>query len=88
MSSMNEDDLMKRTVRMVAVLVGSCVVFVGALSLLAVLVTNLAVGSTETKTKASSDTTTTPSTPAKPEKASPKAPAAPTADKAAGNHPI
>ena len=87
MSSENRDDLMQRTVRMVAVLVGSCVVFVGALSLLAVLVTSFAVGGTETKTKTSSDTTS-PATPAKPEKAKPLAPAAPTADKAAGNHPI
>lgn len=87
MSSENTDDLMKRTVRMVAVLVGSCVVFVGTLSLLAVLVTNFAVGGSETKTKTSSDTTS-PSTPAKPEKAKSLAPAAPTAEKAAGNHPI
>jgi len=39
------DDLWKRTFRTVAVLVGACVLFVGTLSLVAVVVTNKAVGS-------------------------------------------
>ena len=39
-------DLRTRTVRTVAILVGSCVLFVGALSVAAVAITNRAVGST------------------------------------------
>ena len=38
-------DLMKQTLRLTAVLVGACVLFVGTLSLVAVLVTSRAVGS-------------------------------------------
>ncbi len=38
------DQLLKQTLRMTAILVGSLVVFVGVLSLLAVLVTSKAVG--------------------------------------------
>ena len=93
MSSMNhqDDDLMKRTVRMVAVLVGSCVVFVGSLSLVAVLVTSVAIGGASNASNGTSASDTTSSTPTpskKTDKASPKAPAAPTADKPAGTHPI
>ena len=40
------DDLAKRTLRMVGLLVGGCVLFVGTLSLLAVLITNKAFGGT------------------------------------------
>jgi hypothetical protein len=43
-AEMNEADLLKRTLRMVAILVGACVLFVGALSLVAVLVTSKAFG--------------------------------------------
>ena len=39
------DDLARRTLRMVGILVGACVLFVGTLSLLAVLITNKAFGS-------------------------------------------
>lgn len=39
-----DDDLGKRTLRMVAILVGACVLFVGTLSLVAVLVTSKAFG--------------------------------------------
>jgi hypothetical protein len=40
-----EDDLVKRTLRMVAILVGACALFVGLLSLVAVLVTSKATSS-------------------------------------------
>jgi hypothetical protein len=39
-----DDQLLRRTLRVTAILVGSCVLFVGALSLLAVLVTTKAFG--------------------------------------------
>jgi len=38
------DDLAKRTLRMVGILVGALVLFIGSLSLVAVLVTNKAFG--------------------------------------------
>ncbi len=40
------DDLAKQTLKMVGLLVGACVLFVGTLSLLAVLITNKAFGPT------------------------------------------
>jgi hypothetical protein len=40
----NDDQLLKRSLRMMAILVGACVVFVGALSLIAVLITTKAFG--------------------------------------------
>jgi len=40
-----EDELLARTLKTVAILVSACVLFVGALSLAAVLVTSKAVGS-------------------------------------------
>ena len=40
------DDLAKRTLKMVGLLVGACVLFVGTLSLLAVLITSKAFGTT------------------------------------------
>jgi hypothetical protein len=42
--SPTEATLVKRTLRMVAVLVAACVIFVGALSVIAVAVTSRAVG--------------------------------------------
>jgi hypothetical protein len=42
-SSPRGDDLLKQTVRLTAILVGACVLFVGTLSLIAVLVTSKAV---------------------------------------------
>lgn len=44
-SNTTEATLVRQTMRSVALLVGACVVFVGALSLVAVLVTSRAVGS-------------------------------------------
>ena len=44
MSSDTNDQLLKRTLRLTAILVGSLVVFMGILSLLAVLVTAKAFG--------------------------------------------
>jgi hypothetical protein len=40
----NTTDLFGQTVRTMAILVGSCVLFVGALSVSAVAITNMAVG--------------------------------------------
>jgi hypothetical protein len=45
MVASSEGDLFGRTLRMIAVLVGACVLFVGALSAAAVVITNKAVGS-------------------------------------------
>ena len=44
MSPSSDDDLLRRTLRTMALLVGACVVFVGVMSLAAVLVTSRAVG--------------------------------------------
>ncbi|HEY8076969.1 MAG TPA: hypothetical protein VIF62_22735 [Labilithrix sp.] len=40
-----DDQLLSRTLRVTAILLGACVLFVGALSLVAVLVTSKAFGS-------------------------------------------
>ncbi len=45
---LSDDDLAKRTLRTVAVLVAACVVFVGLLSITAVVVTSRAVGGGDT----------------------------------------
>jgi hypothetical protein len=59
-------DLFAQTIRSIAVLVGACVLFVGALSVTAVAITNRAMGNTaETKaTEVSETKPTTPKTPA------------------------
>ncbi len=60
-TSSNDTDLLRRTLRTTGVLVGALVVFVGALSLLAVLVTSKAVGG-GAKASADGDTKTTETT--------------------------
>ncbi|MBX3191568.1 MAG: hypothetical protein KF819_31530 [Labilithrix sp.] len=52
-----EEDLFRRTLRMVAILVGACVLFVGALSVVAVAITSRAVGGGAAEAR-SPDTTT------------------------------
>jgi hypothetical protein len=47
-----DHELAKRTLRMVAILVGACVLFVGTLSLVAVFVTSRAFGSSPDKAPA------------------------------------
>lgn len=52
-----DSDLLRRTLRMTGALVAACIVFVGALSLVAVLVTSKAVGA-GAKASADGDKTT------------------------------
>ncbi len=51
----SQTTLTRRTLRTVALLVGACVLFVGALSLLAVAVTSRAVGARVDSKEAASD---------------------------------
>jgi hypothetical protein len=48
-NELSETTLVRRTLRTVAMLVGACVLFVGALSLIAVAVTSRAVGRGDAK---------------------------------------
>ncbi len=54
MQTMTSSELLKKTLRMTGILVGSCVVFVGALSLVAVLVVGKAFDSSPKTIEASS----------------------------------
>lgn len=55
MSPASDDDLLRRTLRMVGLLVGACVLFVGMMSLAAVFVTSRAVGQGAATTAAEVD---------------------------------
>ena len=52
-SSLSQTTLTRQTLRTVALLVGACVLFVGALSILAVAITSRAVGARDSKETAS-----------------------------------
>lgn len=75
-------DLLARTLRMVLILVGACVLFVGVLSVGAVLITNKAMGTSGQKAKAVS-VEVEDSSPAAPKKPAPSPPRG-----APGPHPI
>lgn len=60
-----DSDLLRRTLRMTGALVAACILFVGALSLIAVLVTSKAVGA-GAKASADGDKTTDTATAKKP----------------------
>ena len=57
-----EPNLARQTLRLVALLVGACVIFVGALSVVAVAVTSRAVGAGSTEAR-TSDTAPAAKTP-------------------------
>jgi hypothetical protein len=58
----SDDELLSRTLKTVAILVSACVLFVGALSLAAVLVTSKAVGSAGAEARAQGPAADPPST--------------------------
>ncbi len=74
-------DLFARTLRTVAVLVGSCVLFVGVLSVSAVVITNKAMGSSSQEKAGADDASGSKS-------AAPKKPALSPARGDVGSHPI
>lgn len=56
----SDADLFRRTLRMIAILVAACIVFVGALSVVAVTITSRAVGPKSADRAASDAPTTKP----------------------------